>query len=639
MQGAMSAVEQAAQGLALPSLRANAEATLLEFRRSPHALPACRHILEHSQVTEAQFQAAATLRDAALRDWTALPPQERSGLRQFCLGALLHRTPTPAPVVASQLMSTLAVILKRAWLDEGVDRGAMLSEAETAVTQASTNAARRIGLQLFASVISEFSPTTASAMQLPWEFHERCRASLETEFLPGLYAHGSQIARSVAEQGAALNATDDAVCVASLRLMAAALAWDFSRDAHSGGFGMLADGHLRPPGGDRDGEQADAVRITPGAAWRDTLLAPGAMDWLFQLNTAAHAAAIAGERAATAGHHSKIETLAGAARGVAASLCSLSGEIFPNAREQPGGETRRGHFGRCARALQTVLLPASQSVAHAAGGTSAGEENLEDGCRALGSLAEIHPVDDFMTPLVQMPHAEGGVQSPHANQNALNMLGELTLELLRAGALLGENEGSVLEESLRMLLDAWGSLIGRVGQFGCPPELAQGAAAVFQAYLQAGLAATAAAAFDEDDGQEEEGKAGAAALDERLSLISPIARAAPDATLPLLRQALEAKKQSLSQAMTSNLDPTVPLEELWWLVSYCIIVCARAIGLTSCFVYRRVWSRTCWPTPSKGRYRYPRIHSPSAARARRTRNATTRWTHSRRITSSWRACA
>ena len=164
MQGAMSAVEQAAQGLALPSLRANAEATLLEFRRSPHALPACRHILEHSQVTEAQFQAAATLRDAALRDWTALPPQERSGLRQFCLGALLHRTPTPAPVVASQLMSTLAVILKRAWLDEGVDRGAMLSEAETAVTQASTNAARRIGLQLFASVISEFSPTTASAM-------------------------------------------------------------------------------------------------------------------------------------------------------------------------------------------------------------------------------------------------------------------------------------------------------------------------------------------------------------------------------------------------------------------------------------------------------------------------------------------
>lgn len=567
MQGAMTAVEQAAQGLALPSLRANAEATLLEFRRSPHALPACRHILEHSQVTEAQFQAASTLRDAALRDWTALPPQERSGLRQFCLGALLHRTPPPAPVVASQLMSTLAVILKRAWLDDGVDRGAMLSEAEAAVTQASTAAARRIGLQLFAAVISEFSPTTASAMQLPWEFHERCRASLENEFLAGLFAHGSQIARSVAESGAALNATDDSVCVASLRLMSAALAWDFSRDGATGGpFGFIQpEGHLRPPGNDRDGEAADAVRITPGAGWRETLLAPGAMDWLFRLNTAAHAACAGG---ATGPHrssgHSKIEALAAGARGVVASLCALSGDVFPSAREEPGGETRRRHFAACVRALRAVLSPANTAVAFAMGGSATGEENLEDGARCLCSLAEVHPVEDFVTPLGAMP--DSPANDPAADgQNALGMLGELTLALIAAGALRNEHEGSLMEESLRMLLDAWGSLIGRCGQFGCPPELANGAAAVFQAYLHGGLAAVAESAYDDDDGQEEEGKAGAAALDERLSLVAPIARAAPDATLPLLRQAIEAKKRALAACTTNGSDPTIVLEELWWL--------------------------------------------------------------------------
>ena len=564
MQGAMTAVEQAAQGLALPSLRANAEATLLEFRRSPHALPACRHILEHSQVTEAQFQAASTLRDAALRDWTALPPQERSGLRQFCLGALLHRTPPPAPVVASQLMSTLAVILKRAWLDDGVDRGAMLSEAEAAVTQASTATARRIGLQLFAAVISEFSPTTASAMQLPWEFHERCRASLETEFLAGLFAHGSQIARSVAESGAALNATDDSVCVASLRLMSAALAWDFTRDGAAGGpFGFIQpEGHLRPSGNDRDGEAADAVRITPGAGWRETLLAPGAMDWLFRLNTAAFDGASRGAAAASGGH-SKVEALASAARGVVASLCALSGDVFPSAREEPGGETRRRHFAACVRALRAVLSPANAAVALAASGSATGEENLEDGARALCSLAEVHPVEDFVTPPGTMPGCND-VASAN-DQNALGMLGELTLALIAAGALRGEHEGGAMEESLRMLLDAWGSLIGRVGQFGCPPELANGAAAVFQAYLHGGLAAVAESAYDDDDGQEEEGKAGAAALDERLSLIAPIARAAPDATLPLLRQALDAKKQALAATTANGADPTTALEELWWL--------------------------------------------------------------------------
>jgi len=43
-----------------------------------------------------------------------------------------------------------------------------------------------------------------------------------------------------------------------------------------------------------------------------------------------------------------------------------------------------------------------------------------------------------------------------------------------------------------------------------------------------------------------------------------VARAAPDTTLPLLQAAVEAKKQALSAAVLGGADPTVPLEELWW---------------------------------------------------------------------------
>ena len=53
--------------------------------------------------------------------------------------------------------------------------------------------------------------------------------------------------------------------------------------------------------------------------------------------------------------------------------------------------------------------------------------------------------------------------------------------------------------------------------------------------------------------------------DERLTLAAQVARAAPDATLPLLRTAAEAKKHALSTALSTGADPTVPLEELWWL--------------------------------------------------------------------------
>jgi hypothetical protein len=96
---------------------------------------------------------------------------------------------------------------------------------------------------------------------------------------------------------------------------------------------------------------------------------------------------------------------------------------------------------------------------------------------------------------------------------------------------------------------------------------------VFEAYLRFGLAAAAAAAHEEDDGQEEEGKAGAAALDERLALAASVARAAPDETLPLLRAAMEAKKNELGAFLSNGqngqnraaADPAELLEQLWWL--------------------------------------------------------------------------
>jgi len=102
----------------------------------------------------------------------------------------------------------------------------MLSEAEAAVSQASTAGARRTGLLLFAGVIAEFSPVTASPMNLPWDFHERCRASLESEFMRDFFNHGAGIARNAAESGGALSGADDGECVAALRQMAVVLAWD-----------------------------------------------------------------------------------------------------------------------------------------------------------------------------------------------------------------------------------------------------------------------------------------------------------------------------------------------------------------------------------------------------------------------------
>ena len=625
LDGARSAVEQASTGLAHPAHRAASEATLLEFRRSPHALPACRHILRTSSVVEACFQAAATLRDAALRDWSALPPEERAGLRQFCLEIVLGQDARggasgacPAssmPVVVSQLVSVLAALIKRAWLDVDetkLDTGAtqaeyaaaaaaalahrreMLAEAERAVSRASTNGARVIGLNLFHAVITEFAPSTASPMHLPWDFHERCRVSLQNDFLLSFFRHAVSVARGAAETGGALAGSDGGVCVAALRLFADALAWDFAfsgSSASGGGFGFGAHGR-DDEAGRGDGSGADAAKIAPGASWRDALLAPGSTDWVFELYFVASRAVahpgdggdVTGLRAGSDAERLAARAVARAARRAVSSLCSLAGDVFPSAREDPAETLRLAHFARCAVSLNRALRPARQLVASAASvGSGDAEEVMGDGARGVSALAVIHaPGDFFRSPVASSGGAAPpSTEAPAESAALATTLGELTVCLLEAGALRSENDGAAVDETTRMCVEAWGALAERslAGQqrgdafFPGQAETSAACASVFEAYLRAGLAAAAAAAHEEDDGQEEEGKAGAAALDERLSLAARVARAAPDAVLPLLRAAMEAKKNELGARLANGdaasaattRDPSEILEQLWWL--------------------------------------------------------------------------
>lgn len=75
------------------------------------------------------------------------------------------------------------------------------------------------------AVVEEFSPATASILGLPWDYHEKCRASLEADYLQPIYLHARSVARDSAV--AALAGRDGGACQACLALMTAILSWDF----------------------------------------------------------------------------------------------------------------------------------------------------------------------------------------------------------------------------------------------------------------------------------------------------------------------------------------------------------------------------------------------------------------------------
>jgi hypothetical protein len=75
------------------------------------------------------------------------------------------------------------------------------------------------------AVVTEFSPATASPLGLPWDYHERCRASLEEDYLQSFFSHASNIARGSA--AAAVDSRDEGLCQACMALLTAILSWDF----------------------------------------------------------------------------------------------------------------------------------------------------------------------------------------------------------------------------------------------------------------------------------------------------------------------------------------------------------------------------------------------------------------------------
>ncbi|GIL93321.1 hypothetical protein Vretifemale_20725, partial [Volvox reticuliferus] len=244
LDAAQAAVERACEEFKVPATAAAASAVLLQFRSSAGVLQACRQILDRSHSLDARFHAAAALREAVVREWAALGPDGRTVLRSYLMSYLVAHAEDPAmQVVRASLVSALAVLLKRSWLElEEAEarmhhhRATFFSELEAATSSAAARgpaagaAARRVGVQVLEAVVGEFSVSTSSPLGLPLEHHAKCAMDLQDHFLQDIFRHAVALGRAAAA------VHDGATCAACLSLMTAVLAWDFRRSPSSASF-------------------------------------------------------------------------------------------------------------------------------------------------------------------------------------------------------------------------------------------------------------------------------------------------------------------------------------------------------------------------------------------------------------------
>eukprot|EP00258_Populus_trichocarpa_P031406 XP_024447425.1 exportin-4 isoform X5 [Populus trichocarpa] len=209
---------------------AAAEATILSLNQSPQPYKACQFILGNSQMGMAKFQAAAAIRDAAIREWSLLTSDDKRSLISFCLCYVMQHAGSPEGYVLAKVSSVAAQLMKRGWIDfTAAEKETFFYQINQAILGIHGVDVQFSGVNFLESLVSEFSPSTSTAMGLPREFHEQCRMLLEKDYVKTLYCWAQNAAASVTRRITDSNTEvpEVKVCTAALRLMLQILNWDF----------------------------------------------------------------------------------------------------------------------------------------------------------------------------------------------------------------------------------------------------------------------------------------------------------------------------------------------------------------------------------------------------------------------------
>ncbi|KAJ7978174.1 Exportin-4 [Quillaja saponaria] len=546
LQSTMHAIELACNAIQMQINPAAAEATILSLCQSPQPYEACKFILENSQVANARFQAAAAIRDAAIREWGFLTADDKRGLISFCLSFVMQHASSPDGYVQAKVSSVAAQLMKRGWLDfTTAEKEAFFYQVNQSILGAHGMDVQYAGINFLESLVSEFFPTTSSAMALPREFHEQCRRTLELNYLKIFYCWAQDAASSVTNR---ILESDSAVpevkvCTSALRLMLQILNWDFHYNTNSTKMTVNVFTAGVRVDGDSSG-RSECNLVQPGPVWRDVLISSGHIGWLLSLYTALR------QKFSNEGYWLDCP-LAVSARKLIVQFCSLTGTIFPS-------DDGKMHEHHLLQLLSGVILwvDPSDAVAEAID-CGRSESEMLDGCRALLSIAT-----------VTTPFAFDHLLKSIRPFGTLTLLSTLMSEVIKVLMTKDTEEETWSCQARDILLDTWTAFLMPMETIGrnavLPPEGINAASSLFAFIVESELKAASASVFN-DDVDSDYLHGSVSAMDERLSSYALIARAAVDVTIPFLMRLFTDRLARLNQGR-GIINLTETLEELYSLL-------------------------------------------------------------------------
>lgn len=546
LQSTMRAIEHACTSIQMHINPGASEAVILSLGQSSQPYKTCQFILENSLVATARFQAAAAIREAAIREWGFLAADDRRGLISFCLCYVMQHASSPDGYVQAKVSSVATQLMKRGWLEfVPAEKEALFFQVNQAIVGIHGIDVQFAGIKFLESLVSEFSPSTSSAMGLPREFHEQCRRSIEQDYLKTFYRWIQEAASSVTNR---IIESDSAVpevrvCTAALDLMLQILNWDFRCNNNDTKINV----NVFSAGVRQDGDslkRSECHLVQPGSDWCDVLILSGHVGWLLSLYAALRL------KFSCEGYWLDCP-IAVSARKLVVQFCSLTGNVFPS----DNGITQERHLLQLLSGIIEWVDPPDVVSKAIENGKS--DSEMLDGCRALLAIAN-----------VTTPYVFDGLLKSMRPIGTLTFLSMLMSEVIKVVMTSNTEEETWSWEARDVLLDTWTAILMPINTINVnallPSEGIKAAADLFGFIVECELRLASATAFN-DEGDSDYLHASVSAMDERLSCYALIARASIDVTIPLLTRVFSERVARLNQGR-GIIDLTETMEELYSLL-------------------------------------------------------------------------
>ncbi|XP_071818411.1 exportin-4-like isoform X2 [Apostichopus japonicus] len=482
-------LEQAAQLIMAPpsvvsqSQRQAAENVILTFRRSKSPFEACQFMLENSKSDYVLFQVASTVKEAMIREWTLLSPEQINHMRTFLMKYVTQNIGL-SNYVREQMLQTVAVIYKRGTLDtKSSGREALFQDVSQLIASGNTQM-QMIACSMLTALLNEYSGNAkTSAIGLSWNFHNECKRKFENNDLKQVFQFALQVLHQLVSSPDQMSREASTLLGRILAISEQVLSWDFS----------LA----RPVRSNF--ESVDSPALKPDRSWKGILLDKQVIELFFKIH-------IRVRHRHDLCHHVIL---------CLSQLATLRGNIFTG---NPAQVEYLHHFIQCV--LHT--LNSGEIQDHEALGLSG----------IFNNLINTHPTGIF----VSLP---GDVLSSFVT-NLTNLTCHFCSKASLEEAMHKDDQQFM--EAFSKLLDCWTTLLSRVESY---PQnfFQQHANQIFNTYLQCHLSVPEGTRNQESSEDEEEidelVEEDRVAFDDQLLSIGAISRQITEHSIPLVTRLLE----------------------------------------------------------------------------------------------------